>query len=865
MLIVKKLTSALVLIVILLSTAYSADYHLGGAAQPLKQIISLNLDPQLDAFSGSTAIELEIGQDVEGIDIYAKDISMSAVVLKSMTADLKMDLAPSKPSEYDIVTLRGPQTISRGRYQLSIEYTASISNEPNGLYKFADGDELYLATQLQAMKARTVFPSFDEPSFKIPFQMDVTAPSTYQVLGNSSIHKTTSQGKYTTHYFKPTASINTDVLAVAVGKFTAWPIKEMEIPSTIYTIKGQQLDVEVIRRDIPKIFKHVQSYFNSAYPFEKLDFLLLPVYSGAGMENVGLITLHQDLVTFPNSKNEIGSYESHKLIAHEIIHMWFGNLVTMKWWDDLWLNESFSEWLARKIVNNHFQELGGELDLPQLGAFWDDTPSTPAIKRQMKSVEDYNAIGQIVYTKGHAIISMVEQYVGELAFKRAIVDYTKQFSGKNVSFEDFIGFMEKHTNTTLFPIFDSFLTKSQYPLVTLTSSEQQLQISQQPFAETISTKGSDLDTTSIWHIPLRIKFITQQGIIAKSVLLNSRSLSISLPKGTYAVFADGGALGYFRYHVKGFETDSTNWLEHLSNKEKRSLLANNGDLVKGGYLKYVDALALQLKLLQTDSLDHELAIGLIDNLNNDFYDFVPLSLQGAYRDYLTKTVLKTTTQIRWYKQTEVSDELRASSLSLLGAKLLDKDAINFATSHYQSVLNNTSSLSELMQSAVLEVVASNGTKREFNRFKQAYITSKSEFTKDKIIRYMGYFSYQNSVVDYYNFLFSSDLKATEFRGYYLQYSVYNPKNRSDAIDNLEANISKLFARVSEDDKQWQPYSFASGCSMELRRKLNLIYQPYFKEVKGLKEKLHNVNHMISSCENMQKSNHSQLEALLLKH
>jgi len=842
--------------------AYSKDYRLGKIVQPIKQSISLRLDPQKDNFSGATRIELQIKQAIDGIRIHAKNINMSKITIIDLINGASMRLTPSQPSEYDIVTLQAPKTIVKGRYKLFIEYVAKVSTEPEGLYKFSEGKEHYLVTQLQAMKARTVFPSFDEPSFKIPFKLDITVPSEYQVLGNTPIENNMTQGLYTTHYFRQTAPINTDVLAIAVGRFTARTIEGMPISSTLYTTKGQQLDVDIIRRDIPTIFKHIQAYFTVAYPYQKLDFLVLPVYSGAGMENAGLITLHQELVAFPKNNNGLGSYESHKLIAHEIIHMWFGNLVTMAWWDDLWLNESFSEWLARKVVNRQFPQFNGELNLPQLDAFWDDTPSTPAIKRTMKSVDDYNAIGQIVYTKGHAIISMIEKHVGERAFQLAIVDYIKKFSGKNVSFSDFIEHMEKHTDTTLYPIFNSFLTNPQYPLVTLRKIKQKLRISQQPFSDTTACDKSCSNEELIWHVPLRLKFFTHQGIVHKEFLLDSNSAELSLPKGTYAVFADGGALGYFRYQVKGVENNSMDWMRHLSRQEKRSLLANNNDLVKGGYLKYADALVLQLTLLKDPSLSTELAANIFNDLDSDFYDFVPLTLQGSYRDYLTNALLRSTEDVRWFNKTNESDKLRGNSLSFLGTKLLDKEAINFSIAHFQAIINNESSLSEFMKSMVLKVIASNGNKKDFERFKRAYKTSDSALLKNSLIRYMGYFSYQNSVTDYYDFLFSKDVNTTEFKGFYLQYPIYNPKNRFDAIHYLENNLSQLFSRVAEDDKQWQPYSFATGCSTALRQKLNKLYRPYLKEIKGLKDKLANVNYMISNCENMQKDNFSHLKHLL---
>ena len=713
------------------------------------------------------------------------------------------------------------------------------------------------------MKARTVFPSFDEPSFKIPFTINITAPTEYQVLGTTLIERTETTGEETTHFFKQTAAINTDVLAIAVGMFDSIEVEGLPIPSKIYLTKGQDNNVEAMTRDIPQIFRYVQSYFSAEFPYQKLDFLVLPIYSGAGMENVGLVTLHEDMVTFSDNNDDLGSYNSHKLIAHEIIHMWFGNLVTMRWWDDLWLNESFSEWLARKAIVDTFPNLHGELDLPQLGAFWDDFPSASAIKREIKSVDDYHAIGQVVYTKGHAIVAMVEKHVGEKAFQLAIIDYIKKFKGQNVSFLEFIKHMESHTGYDLNKIFNTFLSQPQYPLISFVAKDNQLTISQEEFTKQ-EAGSTSLIQPNLWHVPLRLKLFTDEGVKLKSILLDKATISITLPESTYAIFPDVDAVGYFRYQVKDQHKTSGDWLKLLSDKEKKSLLANNNDLVKGNYLRYADALALQLLLLSDKTLNENLVKEILEDLYNDFFDFVPLDLHSAYRRYFYQNMSDSLDNIRWYKAVNKlgsNTDLQASSLKFLGSRLQDKDAIAFAKTHYQSILNEKSQLAASMQNAVLDVMASNSGQEVFQQFQLAYKASNESSLKHRLIRYMGYFNYTNSVTDYYDFLFSKDITKTEFKGYYLQYPVYNPSNRVAAISYLEHSIDKLFAKVSDDEKQWQPYSFASGCSPHIQQRLNKLYRPYLKEVNGLKDKLANVNHMINQCMAMQNANHLQLKSV----
>lgn len=850
-----------------LAHSTKSEYRLGNDITPIEQFIALDLDPEKTEFSGTTRITLRVNTATHAIKLHSKGLSFSEISLRTKSANGRVNLTPSKPDQYDIKTLYSEQLLAPGTYELTMTYQAEYSQGTDGLYRFEQGEHLYLATQFQAMQARRAFPAFDEPGFKIPFTFAVTAPSKYHVLANTKAKLSTAKNGLTTHLFSPTKRINTDVLALAVGKFDAVELKGLPIPAKIYTTKGQSTGITAIQRDIPTIFNAVQSYFSSPFPYQKLDFLILPVYGGAGMENVGLITLNQDWVSFAN--NEVGSFASHKLVAHEIIHMWFGNLVTMAWWDDLWLNESFSEWLAKKLILQTFPQLQGDLHLPQLDAFWDDSPTAPTIQREVRNVEDYHGIGQIVYTKGHALIAMIEAYVGEDIFRQAIINYIQQFQGKNVSFADFIQHIEQRTELSLLPMFNAYLSQPQYPLITFTLNKGKLLIKQQPFSP--SDENTSHHQALLWYVPLRLKLFTEQGVEIKSLVLDNSELSLSIPESTYALFPDAGALGYFRYqvHFPQQDTENITWLASLTTSEQLSLLANNNDLVRGSYLPYASALDLQLSLLNTPDLSKPLTREILQGLYNDFFDFVPTRLQKGYRQYVTKRLSKVLKKTTWSssgslvqgKSVPVYDDLQAASLAFFGSKLANSDALFFAERHYQDILDGRSKLHINLQNAVLDVMASQANQLVFQRFKRAYIESSSSELRSRLIRYMGYFSYSGSVADYYDFLFSNAVKKDEFKSYYLQYPAYNPKNQIPAVQYLERDLARLLRRVPEEEKQWQPYSFASGCSSELKQRLNKLYQPYTEQIAGLKGKLANVNHMINQCINMQTVNLSELNAL----
>lgn len=852
----------------LASTAQSSaqDYRLGNAINPLHQSVALSLDPSQKGFAGSTEITISLNQATNKIRLYQKGLINLKAALTNTHDKQTLNLAVGSTNDFDILELISPEPLNKGHYRLKIEFSGLYSSRSEGLYQFNEAGIDYLATQFQAMKARTVFPSFDEPEFKIPFEFILTVPKGLDVLANTSVKNVSLAGDHAIHTFKQTAAINTDVLAFAVGQFEQMVVEGLPVSSSILVTKGKLDKTKDIAEAIGPLFHRISDFFKAEYPYEKLDFLVLPHYGGAGMENVGLVTLNEDWVLVSNSKAKGDLYEMHKLVAHEIAHMWFGNLVTMRWWDDLWLNESFAEWLARKIVLEHFEEVGGELELPQLSAFWNDGPDNPPIKREMQSVADYNAVGQIVYSKGHALIAMVEQYVGKAKFRQAMIDYIANFSHQNVSYAEFITHLESHTKKPLKGIFNSFLTQSGYPLVTLSLSGKKLTLAQQPFSSTKNNAKDDAGNVSsdlLWHIPLKLKFFSQESITTRSVLLDQAEKVVLVPEGTTYVFADTNGLGYFRYKVNAHQ-DSSLRFNRLSDKEQKSLIANMSDLVSGGYLNYVELLNLQVKLVGTADTNVQIASDTVTELINGFEEVVPVSLHQGYVDYLTKELSALRSNIQW--QQDTNDNLqyvgfKAKLLGLFGGYLADKKAIGFATTNYQKVLLGTSSLSEPWQKAVLNVMASVSGPSVFNQFKAAYISSKNEAHKAEILRYMGAFSYNGAVSHYYDFLFSKHVVEKNFKGYYFQYPVFNPINRLAAINYFQYGVGKLFDRVSEEEKQWQPYSFARACSSKVKAKLNTVFSPFVDEIKGLKEKLTNVNNMIEQCTQTQQKNQAALSRL----
>ena len=835
------------------------EFKLSNDIIPSSQVIELNLDPNLGNYSGTTTIDINIVKPTSIVKIYSKNLSITTVVIANGNNNKK--LAVIGTNKYNITSLLAKNIIPKGKYQISLSFKGAYTKTGSGLFKVTEGNETYLFTQFQAMLARSVFPSFDQPNFKIPFQFKISVPKGYAALSNTPQMQQSKHGDWNTFVFEPTAPIYSDVLAFAVGNFDSIEIPNMPVPSRLYVVKGKQAQAKYAIKHIGNIFKEVETFFSMKYPYKKLDMVAVPNYANAAMENVGLIYFKEDFILLNETPSIHQQKNILKLIAHEISHMWFGNLVTMQWWNDLWLNESFSEWLARKIVIATFPELSANLDLPQIRSLADDNVNTQLpIRRMVKSKADADSMGAIVYDKGNAILNMVEHYVGEENFRQAVITYLLEYKNINATLQNFVKHIEEVSEKDLSGFFSSFLEQPGFPLISLKVDDERLLISQQPFG------ASDQDKKKmLWQVPLMFKFLTDKAAITKSVFLNKHTMEIPLPKGVKAVFPDAKAVGYYRYLLSDKdESFIKNNISRLDDDEKLSWLDNNIQLTKISKRAYADVLSVKLALLSDLSLNNKVASDIIRDIDFSYTDFIPETIQEEYSRYLATHLNERLKSVEWH---DISDDtiaessLKANLLSLAGGRLRNRSAIEFAEKNYMNILSEQTSLDASIASAVLKVIAANNSKKEYLLFKKAYLSTTNSHLKSNILTAMGYFPSQDIVNRYYDFLLSGQVPTDEI-GYRFQYPAFNPALRRHVIDYIDANKDKILKHINQ--QQWFPYNFYTSCEENIRVRVNQVFSTWAKDVPGLREKLNTVNETIKQCINSRAKNILQLKKLLSK-
>jgi len=340
-------------------------------AIPESYDLDFKIDPAQKSYTGKTTIHLKLTQATDHVWIHGKSLSVKDANILSATGQ-KTTAKYEQASEVDGVSLiKFAQTLPAGQYRLVLDFNADYDQQLDGIYKIEFEGKPYVMTQMEAISARQSFPSFDEPRFKTPFNIRLTIPSKYSGFANTNqVSEQAEKSGWKTLSFAPTKPLPTYLLALAVGPWqvqqgpdigaTEWRKQAIKLRGLAPDGKAEKMQHAL--SETPAILKTLEDYFAFGYPFDKLDLLAAPDFAAGAMENPGLITFRDYLMLLDKDSPVSFVQSSFNVNAHELAHQWFGDVVTMPWWDDLWLNESFATWMQSKITQQLHPEFNADLE-----------------------------------------------------------------------------------------------------------------------------------------------------------------------------------------------------------------------------------------------------------------------------------------------------------------------------------------------------------------------------------------------------------------------------------------------------------------------------------------------------------------------
>jgi alanyl aminopeptidase len=530
--------------------------------RPTRLALTLEILPDKDRFSGAAEIAVTLQRQRDVIWLHGVDLAVkSATVTPEGGAPIKAKWEPAHPN--GVAALRLERAIGPSKATIRIDYDAAYGQAPQGLYRVERGGARYAFTHFEPVRAREAFPSFDEPAFKVPFDLTLVIPKADRAVANAReiAEEDAPDGKKRVR-FATTQPIPTYLIAFAVGPLdivTAPPvpvnaIRKRPLPLRGVAAKGRGPELAYALARIDDMVAALEQYFGSEYPYDKLDVIAVPERYGA-MENIGAITFSEWLLLVDEKSASSEQRQAFAEVAtHEVAHTWLGDLVTMPWWDDLWLKESSATWMSARTNERIYPELdllSKEIESVHGAMNADSLKSARRIRQDIAEQHDiYNAFDDITYAKGGAVLRMFERWIGEGTFQRGIQAYLGAHLHGNARADDFLDALGAAASRDVAGPFRSFLLQPGVPFI-----EARLECGSAAAVTLTQSRylplGSKADAGAPWRVPVCVRYPKGDATAVACSLLAEPRGKILLDAGACPawVHPNADAAGYYRWSL----------------------------------------------------------------------------------------------------------------------------------------------------------------------------------------------------------------------------------------------------------------------------------------------------------------------------
>ncbi|MEL7059061.1 MAG: M1 family aminopeptidase [Acidobacteriota bacterium] len=846
----RRLASCLLAFVSFVAVSSAQEIpRLGEDLQPTFQHIHLTVDARETSYSGSVEVMFDVEQATDRVRFHNEGPELTRIAVT--TPDGAEVPVVGRDGEGDIVILELEAPLAVGAdYRLAIDFTNDFDRHATSLYRAEHEGEAYAFSQMQADDAREAFPVWDEPGFKFPYQMTMRVPKEHMAIFNTPIEATRVEGEWKVVEFARTPPIPSYLLAIATGPLEAIDVPGLEFPSRIVTVQGQKHLGRYAAEVTPPILAYLEDYFGSPYPYAKLDQIAVPEFWPGGMENAGAIK-YADRVLLVDA--ETGSLGERKrmitVIAHELAHMWFGDLVTMEWWDDLWLNEAFATWMATKVERDLFPELGesvAAVSSAQNIMEVDARLTTEPIRRSVRSEEELLRNLGITYEKGSAVVGMFESWLGEETFRDGVRRYMKRHAWGNATADDLWRVLDETSQRPVAEALETFVVQSGLPLVDVVRrGHGRVELRQQRFLNA----GVEAEAQT-WSIPVVLKHADGAGGAAtRSMLLAEPSLVVDLPTGRDGwIFPHAGADGYYRWRLPEGELSvlAANANDLLTPRERIALIGNASALVDAGEMGGDELLAvIEEMLADSDPEVVRIALGELSAVETAF---VTPDLEGAWAIYVARALESAKDRFGLEPAAGESEQvtrLRAGLYAWLGGKAEDPDVLQRARQIARAYLADSGSVAPSLVNVALELAARDGDMALFETYLARFEAASEPNERGRFLTSLGYFRDPKVRARALEYSLSGKLRPTE-----VFQPVFGMTRTVEGRDLLFSWVTENYASIM----QRVPPMFASmmpmvsgGCSRErLERGREFFLRP-INAVPGTQDALDRVGESVETC------------------
>jgi len=576
----------------------SGSHRLPTDVRPERVALDLEVDPAKGrSFRGEVAIELELARPKRFVRLHAVDLRVSRARITGSRGE-QVGHVVARP-DAEMLEVAFGELVPRGRATLHLRFHGTLRRDLCGLYGArADGRE-YAFTQLEATDARKFFPCFDEPAMKSRFRLSVTTALANAALSNAPVERVErlGAGRKTVH-FAETPPLSTYLVALAVGPLEASePVHCGETEIRVWHTPGKGALTGFAREAARECLERLEHWFDLPYPYEKLDLVAVPDFEFGAMENAGAVFFRETLLLLDPAKATLREKKrAAEVICHELAHMWYGDLVTMAWWDDLWLNESFATWMAFTIVDawkpewkmwHDFQH--GRAAAMELDALRNTHPIYCEVKTPAEAAENFDLI---TYEKGAAVVRMLERYLGAEPFREGVRAYVRRHREKNAVAADLWRALSEASGIKVGPVARAWIEQGGYPVVELRRASRRrgrpaLLLRQDRFTERPGRPARSRRPGPTWPVPFVGRVLPAGGGPPRDVrhLLTGATARVELPEDaeTAAVYGNADEGGFFRpLHGEEELPALLRALPALSSLERMGLVDHQWALVRAG-------------------------------------------------------------------------------------------------------------------------------------------------------------------------------------------------------------------------------------------------------------------------------------------
>ena len=634
---------------------------------------TLRIEPGTETFDGEVAIDIEVKRPVPAIVLNCAELAFKSIKLASGSDEVA--LAPSFDPKQETVELKSARAmIAAGRYRLSIAYSGRIARFYDGLYRVAykleEGgrlvDKSMLATHMEPVSARRLFPGWDEPVFRASFEITAVVDESLTAVSNmpQAATKSLPGGKKEVR-FERSVAMPTYLVALFVGEMDWLEDGVDGIRLRIYTAKGKRERARYAMGATKELVHFYNEYFGERYPLSKLDQIALPGTGGGAMENWGAIAYNEALLLYAPLRGSVRQQQSiYSTVAHELAHQWFGNLVTLAWWDNLWLNEGFATWMGQKATDRFNPAWGMPLRyaLVKDWAFVTDAqrtthPIQTPVENDTRAMDVFDSIS---YVKGATVLNMVEGWLGEEAFRSGIRRYMRAHRFSNTTTADLWHHLSEASGRDVAGLVSGWTERPGFPVVKVSQKcdggDSRVMLAQERF--TLNDPGAK---PLAWNVPVTLAGPSGR----RTVLLEEKPQELRLP-GCGAVLANAGDGGYYRveydealFRRLASELKSLAPVDRLRFLEDTAALVSSGRADATRYLGLVEALSDE-----TERPIWEHVIGSLRSLSDLIGDE---GERAAFDRYTVQVLEKPFARIGWDARPGESPDTRPLRRSLIGA------------------------------------------------------------------------------------------------------------------------------------------------------------------------------------------------------